>query len=333
MSLWFKIKTMTRYITYGAGAVGGVIGARLFQQGHDVALIARGAHLDAIHRDGLTLQTPDAAVTLRIPVVGHPSELRFTVDDVVLMTMKTQHSATALDELRDAAGSGVPVVCAQNGVENERLAARRFANVYAMLVLLPATYLQPGIVQAHCAPVSGILDAGRYPSGDDALIARVTADLDASGFSAHDAPDIMRWKYAKLLSNLSNAVQAACGFESDARALHARVHDEAIACYRAAGIAWASEAEMAERRTSMSPMREIAGEARAGGSTWQSLARGAGSIETDYLNGEIALLGRLHGIATPANAALQAIASRMAREGAAPGSIGVAEVEAAMGAP
>ena len=97
------------------------------------------------------------------------------------------------------------------------------------------------------------------------------------------------------------------------------------------GIAWTSEAEMNECRTSMSPMREIAGHAHAGGSTWQSLARNAGSIETDYLNGEIGLLARLHGVPTPANAALQAIASRMAREGAAPGSMTVAAVEAAMG--
>jgi 2-dehydropantoate 2-reductase len=81
----------------------------------------------------------------------------------------------------------------------------------------------------------------------------------------------------------------------------------------------------------MSPMREIAGYARAGGSTWQSLARNTGSIEADYLNGEIAFLGRLHGIATPANAALQAIASRMAREGIAPGSVSAAEMEAAIG--
>jgi 2-dehydropantoate 2-reductase len=322
---------MTRYIIYGAGAVGGVIGARLFQHGRDVALIARGPHLEAVRAHGLRLQTPDEAVTLPIPAVAHPSELRFTAEDVVLLTMKTQHTEAALDDLRAAAGPDVSVICAQNGVENERLAARRFANVHAMLVLLPATYLEPGIVQAHCAPVSGILDAGRYPAGDDASIARVTADLDASGLSAHTTPDIMRWKYAKLLSNLGNAIQAAGGLDGDARPLHARVRDEALACYRAAGIAWASEAEMSERRTSMSPMREIAGHGRAGGSTWQSLARNTGSIETDYLNGEIALLGRLHGVRTPANAALQAITARMSREGIAPGSLSAAEVEAAIG--
>ena len=255
-----------RYIIYGAGAVGGVIGARLHQHGHDVALIARGPHVDAIRARGLTLQTPDDTVTLPIPAVAHPSELTFVADDVVLLTMKTQHTEAALDDLRAAAGPEIPVICAQNGVENERLAARRFENVYAMLVLLPATYLEPGIVQAHCAPASGILDAGRYPSGDDSLIARVTADLDASNLSAHPTPDIMRWKYAKLLSNLGNAIQAVCGLDGDARSLYARVRDEAIACFRAAGIEWASEAEMSERRKSMSPMREIAGHARAGGS-------------------------------------------------------------------
>src|SRR6185295_7832131 len=165
---------MPRYIIYGAGAVGGVIGARLFQGGRDVALIARGAHLDAIRARGLTLQTPDDTVTLAIKAAGHPSELSITADDVVLLTMKTQHTESALDDLRSVAGPSVPVICAQNGVENERLAARRFAGVYAMLVLLPATYLEPGVVQAHCAPVSGILDAGVYPGGSDDLISRVT---------------------------------------------------------------------------------------------------------------------------------------------------------------
>lgn len=66
-----------RYIIYGAGAVGGVIGARLLQQGHEVVLIARGPHLDAIRGHGLTLETPDGTATLAIAAVAHPSELRF----------------------------------------------------------------------------------------------------------------------------------------------------------------------------------------------------------------------------------------------------------------
>ena len=64
---------------------------------------------------------------------------------------------------------------------------------------------------------------------------------------------------------------------------------------------------------------EIAGRPRAGSSSWQSLARGTGAIETDYLNGEIVLLGRLHGVPTPLNAALCAVAGRYARQGGASG--------------
>ncbi len=56
-----------------------------------------------------------------------------------------------------------------------------------------------------------------------------------------------------------------------------------------------------------------------GGSSWQSLARGAGSIETEFLNGEIVLLGALHGVPTPVNALLQRLALRAAAEGAEPG--------------
>jgi 2-dehydropantoate 2-reductase len=320
-----------RYIIYGAGAIGGAIGAKLHQHGHDVVLIARGAHLHAMRERGLKFETPLETAHVQIPVAGHPSELTFGDGDVVLLTMKTQHTEAALEDLRAAAGPDVPVVCAQNGVDNERMALRRFEHVYAMLVLLPATYMVPGVVQAHAAPVSGILDAGCYPSGTDHLIMRVTADIDASGFSARPTADIMRWKYAKLLGNLGNAVQAACGLDGDAPRLHAHLREEAIACYRAAGIDWASDEEMAERRKSMSRPGAIAGSTRAGGSSWQSLARGAGSIETDYLNGEITLLGRLYGVPTPLNAAMQRVAIRMLREAMPVGSVPVSEVEAVAG--
>jgi 2-dehydropantoate 2-reductase len=320
-----------RYIIFGAGAIGGAIAARLAQHGHDVVAIARGGMLDAMRERGLMLQTPDETLTQRIAVAAHPLEIAFREGDVVLMTMKTQDSERALDDLRAAAGDGVPVVCAQNGVENERLALRRFARVYGMLVILPATYIEPGVLQAHSAPVTGILDAGRYPSGTDALIEHVTTTLEASGFSAHATPEIMRWKYAKLISNLANVLQAACGLDGHARDVLTQLQDEAVACYRAAGIDWASDEEMRARRQPMR-LRPVGGAARAGGSSWQSIARGAGSIETDFLNGEIALLGRQHGVPAPANAAMQAIGRRLVRERLPAGSLSLDDVRAAISA-
>lgn len=316
-----------RYLIYGAGGVGGVIGGRLFHHGHQVVLICRGAHHEAIARQGLTLKTPTETLHLAIPAVTHPGELAFTDDDVVLLTMKSQDTDAALRDLYRAAGEGVPVICAQNGVDNERMAARRFARVYGMVVWLPATYLEPGVVLNHATPIGGILDAGCYPHGVDSLVAQVTADLSACGFSARPDPQIMRWKYTKLLSNLRNALQAICGLDAAAGEIARAVRQEALACYRAAGIDFVPEEELRQRVQAEMRLADIAGHPRGGGSTWQSLVRGLSSVEVDFLNGEIVLLGTLYGVPTPYNRLLQHVAHRMAWEKRPPGSISVEELQ------
>lgn len=316
---------------YGPGAVGGTIGGRLAQHGHDVALIARGAHGEAIGRDGLRLRTPDGDHVVRLPVVDRPGALSLGAGDVVVLAMKTQHTEAALDELAAAAPADLPVVCAQNGVENERLALRRFANVHAMCVMLPGTHLEPGVVVAHGAPRSGILDLGRYPSGVDDVDGELAAALDGAGFSSRADAAIMRRKYAKLLMNLGNALEAACGAAARTSELGARARREALTCYSAADIDAASQEEDAERRGDLVAIAPVEGEARGGGSSWQSLARGAGSVEADHLNGEIVLLGRLHGVATPVNELLRRTANAMAHEREPAGSRTVEQLEAALG--
>ena len=317
-----------RYIIYGAGAVGGVIGARLLQRGCDVVLIVRGGHLDAIRREGLTFQSSAETLQLPIAVAGHPSELDFNPDDVVILTTKTQDTAAALDQLRHAGGEKLPIFCAQNGVENERLALRRFERVYGVLVILPSTHLEPGIVQANASDKSGILDLGRYPRGTDDLARAVADDLNGADFSVHVREEIMRWKYAKLLGNLGNALQAACGLESDTRDIFIRLREEALVCYSAAGVDCASADELRGRRDGVLSLGTARGQQRQGGSSWQSLARGAGSIESDFLNGEIALLGRRGGVPTPANSAVQRIAGRLVRDAKPPGSVTPEDVRA-----
>ena len=307
-----------RYVIYGAGAVGGSIGARLFEAGHEAVLIARGPHLEAIQREGLLVRTPEGENTTRVPAVGHPSEIEWLTDDVVLLTAKSQHTATALDDLAAVTGD-VPVVCAQNGVANERMALRRFSRVYAMMVMLPATHIAPGEVVIS-ATVGGLLDIGCYPRGSDALAEQIARDLTKAQMNARVDPNVMRLKYGKLLENLANVVQALCGLEAAAGKLVRAVRKEGATVLNAAGIDFATESEMDQRRAeSMIALQPIEGQGR-GGSTWQSLARRAGSIETDYLNGEIALLGALHGVPTPYNRLLQRLAAEAAREQRAPGS-------------
>jgi len=317
-----------RFIIYGAGAVGGVVGARLHQSGHDVVLIARAAHLAAIQAKGLTLQSPEEAVTLAIPAVGGPERISFRADDAVVMTMKTQDTREALDRLSAAAGPGIPVVCLQNGVVNERMALRRFANVYATTVMLPATHLEPGVVQANAIPRTGVLHTGRYPHGTDAFTAEFTAALSRSNFVAAPDPKPMRQKYTKLLMNLGNAVQAASGIDAATHPIVEAARREGIACFKAAGIDFASDEEERAVRADHYHVAPIAGQRRMGGSTWQSVARGSSSVEVDYLNGEIVLLGRLHGVATPVNGALQELVHRLVGEGRAAGSVPIAALDA-----
>jgi 2-dehydropantoate 2-reductase len=317
----------SRFVIYGAGAVGGVIGGLLAVAGHDVALIARGTHLAALQRRGLELRMPDETHLLTVPAVGHPGELELTDDDVVILAMKTQHTEAALDELAGCAPPGIAVACAQNGVDNERMALRRFANVYGICVYLPASHLEPGVVEGAGAPVGGVLDVGRYPGGNDERAGRIAAALTASGFRSQADPRVMRFKYAKLRQNTGNALDAACGRAGRQSALAAQAAAEALAVYRAAGIEVATREEEAERRGDFHIV-DSESRRRTGSSSWQSLARGSGSIEADYLNGEIVLLGRQQGVPTPANEILRQLANRMARDRRAPGTVTMAELDA-----
>jgi 2-dehydropantoate 2-reductase len=322
-----------RVVVIGAGGIGGTIGARLHQAGHDVALVARGAHGEAIRDRGLTFATPEERVTLRIPTYPRPDAVTWTADDVVVLAAKSQDTEGAAMGLVTAAGPGIPVVSAQNGVANERTLSRWFAHVHGMCVMMPTSHLEPGVVVAHSAAASGILDLGRFPDGTDDVDETLAAALRASRIESLPRPDIMRWKYRKLLNNLGNSVQALCGtrLESDAaREVLDRLVAEAERAFAAAGIDTVTEAEDDLRRADHLQLRPVSGEPRAGGSTWQSLQRGSG-VETDYLNGEIALLGHLYGVPTPANARIQSLMARAAARGSGPGVMSAQELLVELG--
>ncbi|MEV4063102.1 ketopantoate reductase family protein [Nonomuraea dietziae] len=298
-----------RYIIIGAGAIGGTIGGRLHQSGHDVVLIARGAHYEALRTTGLRLVTPDVDETLKVPVADGPVD-----GDVLILATKSQDTLAALDPWP----RHLPVVCAQNGVANERMALRRFEHVYGMCVYLPALHLEPGLVAAYGTPLSGALYVGRYPQGVDDFSETIAADLSKSAFAAQAVAEVMPWKYGKLLSNLGNAVEALCGRAPGINELSGQARAEGAAVLAAAGLAHQGGEQVATG--------DIEGIERGGGSSWQSLAKGSGSIEADYLNGEITLLGRLHGVPTPVNEVLQREAVRAARERRQPGSMTVREL-------
>jgi 2-dehydropantoate 2-reductase len=323
-----------RFVVVGAGAIGGAVGGRLFQEGYEVTLVARGEHGQALE-SGLVLESPTETVTLPIPAVADPGQLPWgeqAEDAVVLLAVKGQHTDHALNQLAVVPPS-TPVVCMQNGVENERRVLRHFANTYAMCVMCPASRLRPGVVQVHSTPVSGMLDLGRYPSGLDDRAHAIADAIAVTSFQSVARPDIMRWKYRKLLMNLSNAAEALCGSEGRFSPLAKAAQREGADVLAAAGIDVATPEEDRERRADFLRLDRTSSGEWQGGSSWQSLARGAGSIEAEFLNGEIVLLGNQHDVPTPVNALLQRLAVRAAAEGAPPGSWTVADLSRLAGVP
>ena len=319
-----------RFIVLGAGAIGGVVGGRLAQHGNEVVLVARGQHGAAMAADGLLIRSPDDEVRVPVPVVQQPDQIRFRPDDVVLLAVKGQDTPAALVSLA-CAPSDVAIVCLQNGVDNERQALRRTSQVYAVAVMVPATHLEPGVVEASSSPTTGILDVGRYPFGIDDRTEQMAAGFAASTFSSVPNPAIMRFKWSKLLMNLGNALEAAIGPVGRTSELYTSARREAEAVFAAAGIDCASAEEDAARRGDLLTVRPIGGQRRGGGSSWQSLARGSGRIEVDSLNGEIVLLGRLHSIPTPVNEMLQRVANDLARAKAPPASMTETDLRALVG--
>ena len=316
-----------RFIIYGVGAIGGTLAAALSLAGESVVGIARGAQLEAIRRDGLLLRTPERQSRVRFECVGHPREMRFGDDDVVVLTVKSQDTEAALLALRAAGVKDQPVLCAQNGIANERAALRLFANVLGVTVMMPADYVTAGEVSAFGTPRHGIFEVGRYPTGRDETVAAICAALERANFAAFAEASVMESKYGKLLLNLRNIIEASVGKGPEADELYGRAGSEAEAAYRAAGIAWRDVGRDSARREAFMRPAPINGAMRTGGSSTQSLQRGAGSIETDFLNGEIVLLGRLHGVATPVNAGLCRVAQTMVVEGRAPGTLAIGELE------
>jgi 2-dehydropantoate 2-reductase len=306
-------------VVYGAGAIGGLLAARLRLAGTDVTAVARGEHLRAIRTAGLTVVSEAGESTVDLPVAADAGEVDWSAGPVVVLAVKSHQTQAALEDLAAHAPGRTPVFVAQNGVANEAAVLRRFADVYAVAVLVSAAHLEPGVVVQQSHPVAGILDVGRFPTGDNSVVAQqMSAAFGAAGFLSEVRDDIVAWKYRKLIANLGNGVTAAYRPGPDADQLVARARAEAEQVLTEAGISVVSAQRDQQRRGDLlrSRVRDD-----YFGSTWQSVVRGHRDVETDWFNGEIVLQARLIGQSAPVNELLQRVAADHARHGREPRSL------------
>lgn len=314
---------MKRYIIIGAGAIGASLAAQFELNGIPYRLFGRGEQIRHIQTHGIRYVRPEGTRSLMLQACVERSELALTQNDLLVFTTKTQDLERACTEWAwlPVQGEGsartaseLPVLTPQNGLAAERIALRWFGRVYGASVNTPARYTELGQIVVGGYPEPGLVVVGRYPQGEDRLAAEIAADLCRAGYLAEAQPDILRWKAAKLINSVrNNALDLFEGPAGLLQAYAAQLAQEAVNVLSAMGI---GQARSQERRHQVSHwgIAPDCGILPGQQSTWQSIARGA-SHEVDFLNGEIVLLGRLHGVNTPFNEAIQQAVGQLCQSG------------------
>ncbi|MEC9431835.1 MAG: 2-dehydropantoate 2-reductase [Pseudomonadota bacterium] len=304
-----------RICVYGAGAVGGFLGAKLALAGADVSLIARGAHLEAMRRDGLKLVSGGETTTVPVHVTDDPAELG--PQDHVIVTMKAHSVPPVAASLAPLLAGGGTVTMAVNGVPwwyfhgiGGALEGRRIAsvdpgdaqwthigpdNVLGCVVYVAADTPAPGVI-GHGGGSRFLL--GEPKGGTSPRIEALSAALTAAGLDAPVRPDIRQDVWTKLWGNLSfNPVSALTG----ATLAELGAHDGARAVIRAMMIEAQAIGETLGVAFPVSVDERLAGGAKVGAhksSMLQDFEKGR-PMEIGAILGAVQELGRVTGTDTP----------------------------------
>ena len=296
-----------RMAVMAAGAVGGYFGGRMAAAGHDVTFIARGAHRDAIRRDGLRIESALGDLHLKdLNVTDDPKQIGPV--DVVLFAVKLWDTETAGEQTRPLVGSNTRVITLQNGVDSvERLAPILGDDVtIGGSTYIVTTIAKPGVIRHTGARAQ--VRCGRLDRRPDAVLAGYVQQMKAANIEItltdHMLLDI--WKKFVLLSGTSGitaSTRQPLGVirdDEDMRAFFYRLMHETIGVGRAAGVEFPPDfaAELDRWVASFPPTMKA--------SMANDLDAGR-RLELDWLAGKIVALGRKYGIATPGHEAVYAI--------------------------
>lgn len=187
-----------RIAIYGVGGVGGYFGARLWQAGAELALVARGAHLAALKRDGLRVESALGNVHVH-PVQASSNPLDIGPVDWVLCCVKTWQVSEAAQAMRPLVGPGTTVLPLQNGVEaaDELAAVLGSGHVVGGAAWLSASIAEPGLVRHSAAEPRLVL--GELDGSASRRCAELAALLGRAGVRAEVASNVRVTLWSKLV--------------------------------------------------------------------------------------------------------------------------------------
>lgn len=326
-----------QFLVYGAGAVGSVLGGMLSVHKHDVCLVGRDAHIDAITAGGLRIKSTTGEYVAHPAACKSITEANAAGAGCVVLAVKAQDLPATLDTVAPVVRNDVPVLCVQNGIGSEEAAAKRMACVYGAVIRMTCSMVQPGHVSFQ---TGGRVIVGRYPRGTDAVARSLAAAITEAGFDSVVSKDIMADKWLKVAVNVQSVFHAVIdGRDHDTnefQALKVGILEETRRVFKAAKI----RAKCCDGRDpSIEEMIETLRKPRARrsehgvkvrNSVWQDLYLKRRAIEADFIHGPVIALGREHNVPTPYNHAALEIATRAHREGLGPESLRLSGVLAAI---
>ncbi|CAG9168666.1 2-dehydropantoate 2-reductase [Cupriavidus laharis] len=282
----------------GAGAVGCYYGGMLARAGHEVVLIARPQHVQAVEARGLRLETQSFDEQVRVFASTDASAVQGA--DLVLFCVKSTDTQSAALAMKPSLAKGALVLSLQNGVENaETLRGLLEQEVAAAVVYVATEMAGPGHVRHH-----GRGELVIEPTSQGASLA---STLAAAGVPVETSDNVRGALWAKLILNcaynaLSAITQLPYGRLVRGEGVEAVMRDvvsECLAVASADGVNVPGDIALAVRRIAETMPGQTS-------STAQDLARGKRS-EIDHLNGLIVRRGEALGIAVPANRLLHSL--------------------------
>jgi 2-dehydropantoate 2-reductase len=294
----------------GAGAVGSFFGAMLARSGHDVTLIGRAAHVQAIENRGLLLHMEGRVEAVRVAATTDLAAVRSA--ELVLFCVKSSDTDAVARQIAPMLGSDAMVLSLQNGVENATTIARHVRQTVIPAVVYVATAMpEPGVVTHHGRGdlVIGAYDAAAAQEpGQQQLLQRVVDLFATAAVPVEVSPDVQGELWRKLMVNCAyNAISALTQSPYGPMAALASIVEVQRAVVREVVAVAQADGQNLSLAAALEAMEGIARAMPSQfSSTAQDMARGK-PTEIDHLNGFVARRGAELGIATPINQTLHAL--------------------------